>query len=184
MKCTLIFTLILALAGHTFAQQASPDELQLYDLINAYRAEKGLEAIPLSPSLTLVAQTHSKDLAVNNPHKKQYCNLHSWSGNGSWKSCCYPNDHSNAECMWYKPRELTSYQGHGFEIAYYHSAQATPEEALDSWKRSAGHKAVLINEGTFKKAQWNAVGVGIYENYATVWFGREPDPAGSSDRSE
>jgi uncharacterized protein YkwD len=43
-----------------------------------YRAEKGLPSIPISKSLTFVAQTHAKDLQLNHPDIAP-CNLHSRS---------------------------------------------------------------------------------------------------------
>ena len=33
----------------------------------------------------------------------------------------------------------------------------------------------MINLGIWKNRTWNAVGVGIYKNYAVVWFGEESD---------
>ena len=56
------------------------EEKKLYDLIMEYRRSKNLEPIPLSESLTLVAQTHAKDLSENykfDPGNR--CNPHSWS---------------------------------------------------------------------------------------------------------
>src|SRR5690606_20469452 len=72
-----------------FSLQSSPtpclseEEKALYDLMMAYRESKGLEPIPLSAKLTLVAQTHARDLADNykfDPNNK--CNPHSWSSKG------------------------------------------------------------------------------------------------------
>ena len=48
------------------------------DVINRYRQEQGLPAIPISVSLTLVAEAHVKDLQAANPVTGS-CNLHSWS---------------------------------------------------------------------------------------------------------
>lgn len=45
-----------------------------------YRIEKGLAEIPLSKSLTFVAQTHVKDMELN--PASGYCNMHSWSDKG------------------------------------------------------------------------------------------------------
>ena len=88
--------------------------------------------------------------------------------------------------MWSKPKELTSYQGRGYEIAFGPSPdevndnnKISPEEALDSWKSSPGHNPVIINSGAWKKRTWNALGVGIYKGFAMVWFGSEKDAAGA-----
>lgn len=173
----ILFTSCFSL--HSFAQNLSEEEQKLYDLVMEYRAEKGLPEIPLSPSLTIVAQTHVKDLMENDPTSDE-CNLHSWSSNGNWTPCCYTDDHAEAEKMWSKPSELTSYTGNGYEIAsYYWSSnpikQMTAEQALEQWKNSSGHNAVLINKSNWKDNNWQAIGIGIYGNYAAIWFGEEPD---------
>ncbi len=165
--------------------QISQEERELYELIMEYRDLKGLERIPLSSSLTFVAQTHCKDLVENKPDKNQRCNAHSWSSEGNWTPCCYTADHRQAECMWFKPRELTSYEGVGYEIAVgviddsNPDYRISPEEALKSWQGSFSHNEVVINKGTWKNKEWKAIGVGIYKGVSTVWFGHEIDEAGS-----
>lgn len=158
----------------------SEDERELHQLLMAYRAEKGLAAIPLSPSLTTVARAHVADL-IKHPPDGKTCNLHTWSSDGDWSSGCYTRDHAQASIMWDKPRELTTYPGNGYEIAvgYYGdvSGTITPEGAMTSWKGSAGHNAVMINAAPCSDTTWRAVGVGIDGGYATVWFGKEADPA-------
>ena len=152
------------------------DEMRLYNLIMAYRREKGLPTIPISKSLTYVAQLHVRNL--DEYHKEgTKCNMHSWYGNGKWTNCCYTSDHAQAKCVWDKPRELTSYKGNGYEISFGGSGgyRATPEEALNGWKKSHGHNTTIINEGIWKNLTWNAIGIGIYKGYANVWFGSEED---------
>jgi len=153
------------------------DEYELYTLIMEYRAGLNLPAIPLSASLSDVAQQHVADLEESSPTNST-CNLHSWSDNGNWTACCYTSDHAQASCMWDKPRELTDYTGNGYEIAYAHSSAATPEGALNGWKNSEGHNNVIINAGAWD-TRWKSIGVGIKGKYAVVWFGHEDDPAGS-----
>ena len=141
-----------------------------------YRKENALPVIPISRSLTYVAQTHAKDLAINRPDTGG-CNAHSWSSAGNWTSCCYTPDHAQAKCMWNKPRELTSYKGNGYEIAcrIYGSRgdiSMSAENALQSWKTSSAHNAVIINQGIWKN-KWNAIGVGICKGFAVAWFGKE-----------
>lgn len=149
----------------------SSQEKKLYELIMAYRKQMGLSEIPLSKSLTLVARTHVKDLGNNNPNRGS-CNLHSWSDKGIWKPVCYTSDHAQASLMWSKPRELTSYQGNGYEIAAQGVSSA--EIALNLWKKNANHEAVLMNRGVWSE-KWQAIGIGMYKNYAVVWFGKEKD---------
>lgn len=152
------------------------EEKRLYDLIMEYRKSQGLPPIPISPSLTFVAQTHARDL-FNHPPSAN-CNGHSWSTYGNWSSCCYTPDHAKARCMWDKPRELTDYTGSGFEIAVGGSGYnetITPEMALSVWKKSPGHNAVIINSGTWKKSEWKAIGIGLYGSRGVVWFGKVTD---------
>lgn len=162
----------------------SKEEKKLYELIMQYRKSKGLPEIPLSQSLTIVAKTHCDDLE-NNYKKSSKCNLHSWSNKSNkWTGCCYTPDHKQAACIWNKPKELTSYKSHGFEIAYWHSEKATPEEALAGWKKSSGHNNTIINKDIWKKTTWKAIGIGIKGKYATVWFGKEPDSEGEPENCD
>ncbi len=158
----------------------SSEEVNLASMINAYRNEKGLPSVSLSHSLTRVAQAHVHDLYDNRP-VTETCNLHSWSDKGNWTPVCYTADHKNAKGMWLKPTEITNgmYTPYGFEIAYWHSVRATAEGAFNAWKSSSGHNAVMIEDGIWKEKNWQAMGIGIYQNYAVVWFGQAVDPAGS-----
>jgi hypothetical protein len=146
----------------------------LAEVINAYRVEKGLPEIPVSPSLTTVAEAHVRDLSENHPNTAN-CNLHSWSDKGNWTACCYTDDHANAGCSWSKPRELTKYKGNGYEIAAWSSNGITASQALSMWKNSEGHHNVILNKGVWADAAWNAMGAAIYNGYAVVWFGQEYD---------
>lgn len=152
----------------------SPDEEELFELINAYRTSRGLSEVPFSSALTQVAQVHAKDLMENHTQGGR-CNMHSWSNKGVWNGCCYRDNHKNPECMWDKPMEIAGYASPGYEIAYWHSAAAQSDVALDVWKKSPGHHAVIANLGVFKEAEWKAMGVGIYQGYAVVWFGEMED---------
>ncbi|TVR03281.1 MAG: hypothetical protein EA398_05385 [Deltaproteobacteria bacterium] len=155
----------------------SAAELELYELIMTYRAENGLPRVPLSPSLTRVAQLHVEDL---NRHGAEVlsdeCNLHSWSSQGPWTACCYTRNHAQRTCMWNKPRELTDYPGNGYEISVGTTGVMTPSWALQLWQSSEGHRNVILNVGDWSPA-WGAIGVGLDGRYGHVWFGREADPA-------
>jgi uncharacterized protein YkwD len=182
VKSFSILTLFVILAGFVPRPAAedgiclSAEEKKLYDLIMEYRRSKKLESIPLSSSLTLVAQTHARDLSDNYKFgANNKCNPHSWSHKGNWTSCCYTNDHKKASCMWLKPKEIAGYSGNGFEIAYYSSQGANAQEGLDGWKISPGHNPLLINSGTWEKVTWKAIGIGIYKEYGLVWFGEVAD---------
>jgi hypothetical protein len=175
MRNLLFICFILFSNGFISAQSISLEEQKLYNLIMEYRRENGLPSIPLSGALTFVAQTHVKDLQTSGLVNGT-CNMHSWSNNGSWTSCCYTSDHAKASCMWEKPRELTNYNGNGYEISYgSYGMNASALGALNSWKGSSGHNAVIINQGIWSNHNWSAIGIGISNGYAVVWFGKEVD---------
>jgi len=182
MKIFCLFFSCLLLAGFDHRQQPesgsclSAEEKKLYDLIMEYRKANKLGSIPLSKGLTLVAQTHARDLSENYTFDlKNKCNPHSWSTKGNWSSCCYTNDHQKAKCMWSKPKEIASYPGNGFEIAYYSSLGANAQEGIDGWKISPGHNPLLINSENWARVTWKAIGIGIYKEYGLVWFGEVSD---------
>ena len=154
----------------------SEEEKKLYDLIMAYRKTKKLKPIPYSAKLTAVSQAHVHDLATHYDYETRgECNPHSWSDQGNWTSCCYTADHSKAACMWNKPKEIAGYEGDGYEIAYFSSGGASAFEGLEGWKKSPGHNPLLINSGTWNKKAWLGIGIGIYGQYAAVWFGEVED---------
>jgi len=199
MKQTLFLILILII-GNGFRKAEKPaidkigkrdlevkiskEEIKLYNMINSYRKSKRLQPIPLSKSLTYVAQQHCKDLTVNKPDLKKGCNAHSWSENAKWTSCCYTIDHKEASCMWDKPKEMTNYEAYGFEIAcgssepIYKDFVMTANYALESWKTSYHHNNVIVNKDVWKEFEWKAIGIGIYEGFASVWVGTSVDKEG------
>ncbi len=193
VRLQLAFLVFIVLSAKGFSQAVQAEkqlpeiclssaEAELFAWINEYRVQKGLPKVKLSASLCFVAQTHAKDQA-SNFKQGQRCNMHSWSNKGNWTSCCYTPDHRNAKCMWSKPRELTNYKSDGFEISFwstykYPSPRAQAVDILDGWKKSPGHNDVIINKKIWKGVNWQAIGIGIYGEYANVWFGMEEDSAG------
>lgn len=166
------------------AMGVSEKEAKLYYIINAYRESKGLQKLSFSKSLTIVARTHVSDSNTYTPENQRDSrgmqgNLHSWSNHGSWTPMVYTSDHEYAANMWSKPRELTSYTGNGYEISSWYSGNITPEDALDLWKNSSGHNAVMTTQGNWSDLK--TMGVAIDGRYAHVWFGSAADPAGYYD---
>lgn len=163
-------------------------EKELGQLINDYRASKGLKRLPISKSLTKVARYHVIDIIkwydFDNPPKDsrgEKGNLHTWSYNRPelYSGVVYTPDHKYAEGMWNKPKELTSYTGDGFEISaaiLSKNSNLTASRALEIWQASPGHNAVIVGEGSW--ADLNVMGIGIHGCYACVWFGKVEDPAG------
>ena len=166
------------------AMGVSEKEAKLYYIINAYRESQGLQKLSFSKSLTIVARTHVSDSNTYTPENQRDSrgmqgNLHSWSNHGSWTPVVYTSDLEYAANMWSKPRELTSYTGNGYEISSWNSGNITPEDALDLWKNSSGHNAVMTTQGNWSDLK--TMGVAIDGKYAHVWFGSAADPAGYYD---
>lgn len=151
----------------------SDEERKLYNLIIGYRSEHQLPAIEFSTSLSFVARVHALDLIHHRPDFGG-CNPHSWSDKGKWKPCCYAQDENRIACMTLKPKELTGYKYKAWEVVYYGGEAATAEDAFELWKEIALMNDYLLNTGKWTK-QWSAIGVGIYGEYACVWFGEGPD---------
>ncbi len=171
----LLSCLCLLSALASFAQQPTEEELKLYNLIMEYRQEHNQPVIPLSKSLTIVAQTHVKDLQENRPVHGN-CNMHSWSDQGPWTPCCYTPDHAQATAMWNKPRELTAYTGKGYEIAQGLIAPPFRWKAGRRQRSKAGRAAV----GTMRWSSTRVCGKGIpgapsASEYmrGMPWFGSE-----------
>jgi len=176
MKTSFLFLLLFFTSFIGISQELTSEEAKLYNQIMEYRRQNGLPPIPLSKALTSVAKWHVYDLGSNEKTRPANCNMHSWSEDPKWSSCCYTN--AQANCMWNKPKEMTSYPGAGYEIAHGGSGSfvATAETALSGWKRSAGHNSVILNKEIWKNRSWSAIGIGIQGAFAVVWFGEERDP--------
>jgi len=189
----LLAAIVLALGAAEASAQYEPtgclsdEEVELATLINGYRAQNALPAVPVSTQLTLVAQWHNQDAAYAIEQTGQFgadpsCNLHSWYGTltGPYTTCCYTSDHAQAACMWNKPGEISggSYAPFGFENAAmgYGSVAA----AVDAWKASSGHNDVILNQNGWASYSWQAMGVGVDPTNRTyfLWFAQSADPDG------
>lgn len=179
----IIFTSLFCVFGmQSFAQNNLPkdlcisaEEYKLYELINALRTANNMPAIRLSASMTHVAHLHVADLNQNHPDTS-ICNLHSWSDKGDWNSCCYQAYVPNQNCMWNKPKELTPYKYRGYELAYFDPEGIIPDSLMSFWLEFRQVQDMLLNRGTYKEKKWKAVGAGIQNGYAVIWFGQVKDP--------
>lgn len=165
----------------------SPEEAKLAALVNAHRAAHGLPQVPVSRSLTSVAQLHVRDLVLYQPNKGsdprgRSCNAHSWSDHGPWSPVCYTDDHLYAQGMWSKPREITSgaYTDPGYEnVAGAGGAAITAATAFSLWSNDPIHNEVMLEQGIWSGSRWQAMGVGIHNGFAALWFGEMADPLGT-----
>lgn len=142
------------------------EELRLYEMVNQYRLQNGLSPIPLSPSLTRVANRHVRDLAENIGYLTP-----------SWSDCRYDdNDSSTWNCMWQAPQRLnTAYTTPGYEIIAANGYKIFAITALQQWQQNSAYQALMLNQSQWT-IPWQAMGVGIYQRYAVLWLGKEPDP--------
>ena len=141
------------------------EEYRLFQLINEYRKGHGLDIIPFSTSLSYVAKVHVRDLYINKPDTS-YCNLNSWSGQGTWTACCHSSLTPQPECILGKPGELTGYEGEGHELCYWENVAAHPDTVFGFWKTVEQANDILLNMARWESYRWQAVGIGIYEGYA------------------
>lgn len=187
MRRNLLCLTLLA-ASPAWAQYANtadclnPQEAALADLVNDYREQNGLARVPISFSLSGVGQWHVWDLEINDPWDGA-CNLHSWSDArpALWDPMCYTDNHAQAAQMWNKPRQISDgdYNGNGYENSAWNSGTISASGALQSWKTSAGHNQVILNLGIWAGQTWRAMGVGVSQHFAVLWFGTLTDPLGS-----
>jgi|AntRauTorckE6833_2_1112554.scaffolds.fasta_scaffold00259_8 hypothetical protein len=177
-KMLLLLMMMVLLAPAGFAQVEvclNEDEVALANLVNQLRKQNDREIVSLSASLSYVADVHVKDLYLHHNPLGQ-CNLLSWSDKGRWTACCIEG--SNLECMHDKPFELTQYKSKGYELIFYQNTQVTSGLAFNAWKESAQAQKLILQQGRYSDKQWQAMGVAIFDGYASIWFGELIDKAG------
>lgn len=152
----------------------SSEEYQLYQLINDYRKAFALPEVALSKSLCYVAITHARDLDANY-HADSVCTMLSWSNKGAWKSICFPSEQSKKNNVRMKAKEIIGYPSEAYELTYWSNLKNTPRQILSFWRDNKASNEILLNKGTWKSNSWNAMGVGIENGYALVWFGKAVD---------
>lgn len=130
--------------GNEIAEQANSTVQadQVLKLVNQERAKVGLKALTLSPELTNVATVKAKDM-----RDKGYF------------------DHTSP--TYGSPFDMMSkfgikYSSAGENIA---AGQKTPQEVMNSWMNSSGHRANILNK------DYEQLGVGYVEggSYGTYW---------------
>ncbi|MEH7418680.1 CAP domain-containing protein [Neobacillus drentensis] len=127
----------------TTSSTLSAYEQKVLDLTNQERAKNGLTALKVDTTLSKVARTKSLDMSNNN-----------------YFSHTSPTYGSPFDMM--KTFGIT-YKSAGENIAM---GQKTPEEVVQAWMNSDGHRANILN------ANYNYIGVGYAEqgNYWTQEF--------------
>lgn len=155
----------------------SPEEERLTELINTLRRQHRLPEISLSASLSFVAKSHVADLQQYRPDTS-ICNTNSWSDKGIWTACCYQPYVLKQDCMWDKPKELTSYPYRGYELSYFEEGIIHVDSLWKLWRNIPEVVDMLLSRNHHDDKKWVVIGAGISDNYASVWLGQRPDPKG------
>lgn len=133
----------IAYGNLTAAKTEIPGQAEaVLNLVNAERSKQGLKPLTLSVELTNIATLKSKDMAANN-----YFSHYS------------PTYGSPFEML---QKFGISYRSAGENIA---AGQRSPEEVMQSWLNSSGHRTNILNSG------YTELGVGYYKggSYGVYW---------------
>lgn len=110
---------------------------RVVELVNAERAKAGLSPLSVHTAAAGAAQTRSREIETVFSHTRP---------DGSAFSSVLASAGIN-------------FRGAGENIAY---GQQTPEEVMETWMNSAGHRANILN------SSFTSIGVGHYKNSAGV----------------
>lgn len=129
-------------AGDKTYENISEYAIEVLELVNEERSKYSLPSLTYSKELESVAYAHSKDMSENN-----YFSHTDLSGKSPFDRLSESN---------------ISYRAAAENIA---AGQETPEEVMNSWMNSSGHRANILNSSVTE------MGVGIYEgsNHRIYW---------------
>lgn len=109
--------------------------LRIVELVNEERAKAGLNSLTLQENVTEAAQVRAVECESLFSHTR-------------------PNGTSFSTAL---KEAGVSYRGAGENIAW---GQKTPEQVMEDWMNSSGHRANILNE------KYTTIGVGYYQNAA------------------
>lgn len=112
---------------------------QVIDLVNAQRAQSGLAPVSTNNSISTEALVRAQEIESTFSHTR-------------------PDGSSFYTAL---TQYAVPYSGAGENIAY---GQSTPEQVMQSWMNSSGHRANILN------ANYTTIGVGCYQNAAGVFY--------------
>lgn len=152
-------------------------ENQLFESINIFLTENGKKPLQLSKSLSYVAKVHINDLQQNHPDTS-ICMLSSWSDKGEWTPCCYNAYVHDPDCMWDKPKELTNFKYRGYEIALFFEEEFNADTVMQLLYSSNRVLDMLLTKGDYLSKKWVCMGIGINDNYTSIWLAQRSDKDG------
>lgn len=112
---------------------------QVVELVNGERAKAGLAPLQVNQAISDAAELRSRELVRSFSHTRP--------------------DGSNYDSV--LQENGVNYRGSGENIAY---GQKTPQEVMESWMSSPGHRANILNEN------YTSIGVGYYQNGSTGYW--------------
>ena len=118
---------------------ASSYALQVVDLVNQERAKYGLSALSVDTTLMSAAQKRAVETVKSFSHTR-------------------PNGSSFSSVL---SEYNYSYRSAGENIAY---GQKTPQEVVNAWMNSSGHRANILN------SKYTKIGVGCYKSGSTYYW--------------
>lgn len=107
--------------------------LRVVELVNEERAKAGLKPLTLETNITVAAQVRAVETEQSFSHTR-------------------PDGRHFSTAL---KEAGVSYRGAGENIAW---GQKTPEQVMNGWMNSAGHRANILNE------KFTSIGVGYYQN--------------------
>lgn len=111
--------------------------LRVVELVNEERAKAGLAPLTLQKNITQAAQVRAEECERSFSHTR-------------------PDGRDFSSAL---TEAGVSYRGSGENIAW---GQRTPEQVMEGWMNSAGHRANILNE------KYTSIGVGYYQNTSGV----------------
>ena len=111
--------------------------LRVVELVNEERAKAGLAPLTLQKNITQAAQVRAEECERSFSHTR-------------------PDGRNFSSAL---TEAGVSYRGSGENIAW---GQRTPEQVMEGWMNSAGHRANILNE------KYTSIGVGYYQNASGV----------------
>lgn len=153
-----VFALLGGTPERAEAQSYEAAEVEVIELINAYRQENGLGTLSLSSPLSVASERHSEDMGT-----------YGFFAHDTAQSSYYQPGWGHSERIAQEGYEYDTFTAEN--LAY---GQATPQEAFEAWRNSPGHNAAMLGD-------YSVVGVGLVNvggvPYWTTVFGAEVDPS-------
>lgn len=158
----LVLVSVFLFAGVAQARSYSAEEAAFFNLINNYRAQKGLPRLQASDTVAEAAARHSLDM-------------------GKYGYFSHTTAGSDFFARGSQPWDRMSSVGYGYQTAMAENiaaGQQTAQQVFDAWRTSSGHNANMLS-GSYKVIgiARRTVSGSPYGVYWTTDFGGAVDPS-------